>query len=142
MTSALQKKILGLLLFLPLFATMAVSPVYGQARDLKADVTGQLSAGGGDQGAGFGTPVDPRVIIAKTIQIILSLLGTIFVVLIVYGGFQYFTARGDDDKAKKAMHLMQGAVVGFIIILISYSITTFVLTKILAAVEQGARTPR
>ncbi len=69
---------------------------------------------------------DPREIIANLIKVVLGFLGTIAVVLVIYSGFLWMTAGGKPDNIKKAKEIMSAAVVGLIIILISYGITIFV----------------
>jgi len=78
---------------------------------------------------------DPRVIVANIIKILLSFLGTIAVVLIIYAGFLWMTAGGKPDGIKKAKDIMSTAVVGLIIILISYGITRFVTTALSNAIQ-------
>lgn len=79
--------------------------------------------------------LDPRVIAARVINIILSLLGVIAVVLIVYAGFLWMTSDGNEDKIDKAKAILKNAVIGLAIILASWGITYFVLNKLLAAVN-------
>ncbi len=69
---------------------------------------------------------DPRVIIANLIKVVLGFLGTIAVLLVIYSGFLWMTAGGKPDNIKKAKDIMSAAVVGLIIILISYGVTLFV----------------
>jgi hypothetical protein len=78
---------------------------------------------------------DPREIVASIIKILLSFLGTIAVVLIIYAGFLWMTAGGKPDNTKKAKDIMSTAVVGLIIILISYGITVFVTTALSNAIQ-------
>ena len=77
------------------------------------------------------------VIIARLIQIFLGVLGIILVVLIIYGGWVYMTAGGDGDKVKKAKKILTNAVIGALIILASYSITTYILNLLLNAAGIG-----
>jgi hypothetical protein len=81
------------------------------------------------------TQKDPRAIVASIIKILLSFLGTIAVVLIIYAGFLWMTAGGKPDNTKKAKDIMSTAVVGLIIILISYGITVFVTTALSNAIQ-------
>ena len=72
---------------------------------------------------------DPREIVAKVIKIFLSLLGTIFLVLIIYGGYLWMTAQGEEEQVTKAKDLIRNAVIGLIIILAAYTITKFIFEK-------------
>lgn len=63
---------------------------------------------------------------------ILSFIGVIFMVLIIFGGFQWMTARGNDQQVEKAKNLIIQSIIGLIIILSAYAITAFIgrqLTK-------------
>ncbi len=81
---------------------------------------------------------DPRVIIGRIIQIALSFLGAIALVLIMYAGFLWMTSSGDEEKITRAKQILKNAVIGLIIILSSWAITTFLLSRLLAAIGGGA----
>ena len=66
-------------------------------------------------------------LIGNIIAVLLSVLGIIFVVLIVYAGFLYLTAGGEDDKVKKAKKLLTQSVIGLVIIVAAYAIAAFVI---------------
>ncbi|MFH0840403.1 MAG: hypothetical protein V1865_00240 [bacterium] len=76
---------------------------------------------------------DPRVIAGNVIKILLALLGVIAVVLILYGGFLWMTAMGNDDKVAKAKSLIGAGIIGLLVILAAYAITVFVLRSFLDA---------
>lgn len=114
--------VIGIFVFLP-SGSLATSNA--------PDIMGQLNAG--SQAAGYGTEAqDIRITVAKGIQMVLSLLGIVFLVLVVYAGFLIFTAAGNEENLSKAKKIIGYAVVGFIIILSAYSITSFVTSRILA----------
>jgi hypothetical protein len=83
------------------------------------------------------TPEDIRVTIAKVINIILGFLGIIFVVLTIVAGFQYMTAGGNEEKTKKALGLIKNAVVGLVIILMSWMITRFIVRQLSRAANNS-----
>jgi len=95
------------------------------AAGIPADTLNQLKAAGGEQGAGYGAPKDPRSIAVTIIKTALGLLGTIFIVLIIYAGFLWMTAGGEEEKTKKATTLITQAVIGLAIVLSAYAITVF-----------------
>jgi len=76
---------------------------------------------------------DIRLTVANIIFVAMGLLGTICVVLMVYAGFKWMTAGGNEDQAGEAKKIIYAAVIGLIIILSAYSITRFVMTKIFKA---------
>ena len=69
-------------------------------------------------------------IVATVIQAFLGLLGIIFLVLIIYAGYEWMTAQGDEEKVTKAKDTLQRAIIGLIIIIVAYSITFFVFSSL------------
>lgn len=70
---------------------------------------------------------DIRIIIARVIRIVLGLLGIILIVIILYGGYLWMTAGGNDEQIAQAKSILVNAVIGLIIILSAYSIVLFVM---------------
>jgi len=85
------------------------------------------------EAAGFAEPKDLAEIVGAIIGTFLSFLGVIFLCLIIYGGFIWMTSGGNETKVLKAKKIIQQAVIGLIIVLSAYSITSFVFYSILQA---------
>lgn len=66
------------------------------------------------------------VLLGSVIGAALSLIGVIFLALMIYGGFMWMTAAGKEDKAKKGLDTILAAVIGLIIVFSAYTITNFV----------------
>ena len=64
------------------------------------------------------------------IRTILSLLGIVFLVLMIYGGFLWMTARGNESQVTKARDLLTAAMIGLGIVIGAYAITYFILSKV------------
>jgi len=77
---------------------------------------------------------DIRTIVARIIYVALGLLGTILLVIIIYAGFLWMTAGGDEEKVSRAKNLIKNGIIGLIIILASYAITYFVITRLMGAI--------
>lgn len=60
------------------------------------------------------------------IKALAGLFGALFFGLILWGGFQYLLSQGDKAKVTKARETIVNAVVGLLIVVISYSIVNFV----------------
>jgi len=73
------------------------------------------------------------------IRIALSFVGSIFFVLTLYAGFLWMTAAGEDDKIKKSKDILKAAIIGLAITLGAYSITAFVVPRVMSQ-SQGAST--
>lgn len=84
-----------------------------------AQQTGHLD---GDTPAFFGSD-DPIEIIGLVIKVLLSFLGVIFLVLLIYGGYLWMMDRGEEALAKKAKDVIKNAIIGLIIVLAAYAIT-------------------
>ncbi len=87
--------------------------------------------------AGFEEGADPREMVANGIKIFLGFLGLISVVLILYAGFLWMTSAGEDAKVKKAKDILWAAVIGLVIILMSYGLAIFVLEQLSSATGVG-----
>lgn len=89
------------------------------------EITSQLEAAAGPQGAGLGEPQDPRLTVVLIIRFLLNLIGIILVGLNVYAGYLWMTAGGNEEQITKAKGLLRNGVIGLIIVLSAYSITLF-----------------
>ena len=81
---------------------------------------------------GLGT-ADIRFTAANIIGVALGLLGTICVVLMLYAGFKWMTAGGNEENVKEAQSTIKYAVIGLLIILSAYAITRFVFVNLFKA---------
>lgn len=78
--------------------------------------------------------------IAGIINWSLGLLGIVFLVLLLFAGFQYATAGGDESKTKDALALIRNAVIGIIIIGFSFVLANTVLSAFLTNPGAGTTT--
>ncbi len=69
--------------------------------------------------------------LGTVVKAALSFVGVIFLILMVYAGYLWMTARGDEGKVDKATDIIRAAIIGFIITMGAYSITAFVVPAIL-----------
>ena len=76
-------------------------------------------------------------IIVRIINYSLILLGVIFLGLFVFSGYQWMTAGGNEDSIKTAKSRMTNAVIGLVIVLMAWTITYFVLYKIVLPSTTG-----
>ncbi len=73
---------------------------------------------------------NPIKIVGNIINYLLGFLGVIFLGLIIYAGFLWMTASGNSEQVQKAKELIGNAVVGLIIILAAFAISTFVFSNL------------
>lgn len=114
--------------------TLALAASWGAAWCLPVahaqDVTSNLDAVGEQSGLGN---EDIRITIANLIRTGLTFLGIVAVIIVMYGGWVWMTASGDQEKVERAKKILINGTVGLVIILMSWSITTFIMTSILGA---------
>jgi hypothetical protein len=79
------------------------------------------------QGSGLPQETDVPLLIGRIIRIFLSFAGLILVVMIIAGGILWMTSGGEEEKIKKAKGLIQSAVIGLAIVILSYTIAYFVI---------------
>lgn len=72
----------------------------------------------------------PVTIASNIVDAVLGLLGLIFLVLIIYGGFLWMSAAGNEEQVTKAKKILKSAVIGVVIVLSSYGIAHFIIGRI------------
>jgi len=70
---------------------------------------------------------DVATIVGGIINGLLGLIGVIFLVLLVYAGFLWSMAGGNQERVAKAKKIIVGAVIGMILVLSAYTIADFAL---------------
>ncbi len=113
---------------------LPLSGLVAPRANAQVDITGALEDV--NDTAGFGNqPLEQTI--GTLINVFLGLLGIIFLVLIIYAGFLWMTAAGDDGKVKTARGIMTTSVVGLVILLSAYAISSFVIEQLTTATGTG-----
>lgn len=116
-----------LIFVVPVFtasAASAAAPTFGTALKEAGTAAGK---------AGVSTASEPEPYIAKIIGIALSLVGVIFLMLMVYGGYIWMMAKGDEAEAKKAQGIITMAIIGIIVVVAAYAATKFIVDRLIGA---------
>ena len=69
-------------------------------------------------------------IIGAIIRAALTLIGGLFLIMMVYGGYSWMTDRGDSEKVKTAKDTITRAIIGLIIVMGAYAITNFITGRL------------
>lgn len=77
---------------------------------------------------------DPRLMVGRVIQIILSFLGVIAVLLVMYAGFLWMSSDGEEEKIRNAKTILRNASIGLLIVLSAWGITTFIISRLSDAI--------
>lgn len=118
------------LLLVSAFSLFFVIPTYAVGNE--CDTSGDLLGLDCVKGSGLSSD-DPRTIATRLINVSLGLLGMIATVLIVYAGFKWMTAGGNEESVKDAQKILSASVIGLIIILSAYAISRFAITNLYQA---------
>lgn len=86
----------------------------------------QQAAGGKDIGFETNLASSTGVVVAAA----LSLVGTIFLILVIYAGILWMTAGGKEESIEKARKIVTAAIIGLFITMAAYAITIFVTGKL------------
>jgi heme/copper-type cytochrome/quinol oxidase subunit 2 len=68
--------------------------------------------------------------IGQAINIFLSLLGMIFMILIIYAGYKWMMALGREEEVSSAKEIIRSAIMGLIVVLSAYAITFFIMSRL------------
>lgn len=111
---------IGLIVFiLPITADAAQT--FESGKTLPATVAG--TAGLGTTGSLAGT-------IGSAIGAALAFVGSLFIILVIYGGILWMTAGGKDEQVTKGRKYIINATIGLVIVVLAYVITAFVMTAL------------
>jgi len=119
------------LLFLALGSNFALAGIF--STDQQGKILGNISTTSGPLGLTAGSPAAIAAAIATAL---LSVVGAVFMIMIIYGGVRWMTAGGSEDKIKKAKNLIANTVIAGAIVLTASSISYIVIT----AIEKGSGT--
>ncbi len=78
----------------------------------------------------FNSPIgqiSPSRFIGNAIKTVLGIIGAVALAIFVYGGFVWMTSGGSPEKIKNAQTTIVWAVLGMIVIFVSYAAVDFVL---------------
>lgn len=104
-----------------------------------SDATG-LTATAGAAGLGR-ADTDLPGIIGRFVGGLISLLGVVFILLLVYGGFIWMTAQGSEEKIKKAKGIITSAVIGLVVVFASYAIAQAVISALASSLATTTPAP-
>lgn len=82
------------------------------------------------EAAGIPTSKGITTILGDVIGTALSLVSVLFFALMLYAGIKWMLARGDEASSTKALDTIVGAIIGLVIVLASYALTTFVFKSV------------
>lgn len=110
--------------------SLTAAPVMAQG--LQGGQAGLERAGKEAFGAGvINRPLED--VVGSVISAFLSLFGVLFLALMVYGGYLWMNARGNDQQVERAKSLITQAVIGLVVVMSAYVLTRFVIRGVFQA---------
>lgn len=123
------KKIALFLVGVVLVATPAFVDAQQKIEEL-AGTSLQKTADVAGQGVGLNLKKSLGETIGDVLAAALSLVSIVFFIMMVYGGIKWMLARGNEDTAQKAKDMIIAAIIGLLVVMGSYAITTFIFGSV------------
>lgn len=98
---------------------LGISTAMAQAIDVSDQPAIIAALSGGQTGL--------RGIILTIINFFLTFLGLLAVIMVIYGGFLYVSSAGNEENVNKAKKILIYAVIGIIVIIISFALINTLL---------------
>ena len=121
----MKTKLIAISLSLMVCLTMIAGAVNAQ---IDTTLLGQIGTESGQE-----TGTELPTVLGNIIRIVLGFLGVVLLGIVLYGGFLYMTSGGAEDRAKKGKSWITNGIIGLLIILAAYAITSFVIDKLTEA---------
>ena len=96
------------------------------------DIRKPLETVGGEEGIGvdvtnLSRPDIVPFVVGTIIQYVMAFIGVVLAVIIVYAGYLWLTAGGNEEQVTKAKTLLKNAVIGLAIVFTAAIISAFIL---------------
>ncbi|MDP3837262.1 MAG: pilin [bacterium] len=72
----------------------------------------------------------PQELVARIINNVLGIVGTLALVMFIYGGLIWMTSSGSSEKVKQGRDIILWSVIGLVVIFSAYAIVRFVIQGI------------
>ena len=114
----------------------ALLSAYLFASKALAQIPGGAGGGLNTQGGIFGGQVEGVAkggfveTLGSIINYFLGFVGLVAVLILIYGGFTMITSQGEEDKFKEGRQMIIYAVIGIVVIVISYTLVGTLISGI------------
>ena len=83
---------------------------------------------------------DPRLILGNLVKAIFSIVGSLALLMVVYGGVLWITSRGETKQVQKGKDILTWCFLGLVIMTSAYVIINAVITGLTTGSVSGAST--
>ena len=126
----MKKPYIQLIIFIFFVGILIGGPVLGY--DVTFDEGSQLAE------TGLGNE-DPGSITFSIINTVLIFLGVVTLILIIYAGFLWMigSRSGKENEISKAKTILRGAIIGLVIVLVSFSVANYLFSALVDITTGG-----
>lgn len=119
----------SLVLLLPTVVYAQTNPIFDRLKKAACSPIGPFNCSGLDdaQTSGLRRAAQIGGIILGSL---LAFLGIVFLVLMIYAGLQWMTARGNEQQVEKAKKTIEHTAIGLLIVVLAYALVTLASTLI------------
>lgn len=78
----------------------------------------------------LGSVSTPQALIGRVINSVLGIVGSLALLMFVYGGLIWMTSSGNQEKVKKGRDTLVWAAIGLVIIFSAYALTRVLITSV------------
>jgi hypothetical protein len=121
----MKKKIKSIFIFICMLIVLTL-PYFVFAENLPLDGLTNIQPH-----TGFNDAKSPFLFLGIVINAFLAILGIIFIVLMIYGGYNWMIAAGDETKVSKAKDTFKRAIIGLVLIVSSFFFWDFIYNRLL-----------
>lgn len=117
-----------------MIAALAASPLVASAQTFAERM--REGAGSAAKSAELNGQTDLVTIIGNIINVVIGFVGLLLLVYFLYAGFLYLTAQDNKDNITKAKGIMKNAIIGLLIVVISYAFVTFLFADVIPMINK------
>jgi hypothetical protein len=70
-------------------------------------------------------------VVLQVLSIVLLIVGSIAVISLIWGGFRYLTAYGNEEQAEAAKKIIKNAIIGLIVVILSFTIVAVITNALI-----------
>lgn len=78
----------------------------------------------------LGSVTTPQILIGKIINSVLGVVGSLALLMFIFGGLTWMTSGGSADKVKKGKDIIVWSAIGLVVIFASYGLVRFLILNI------------
>jgi hypothetical protein len=119
----MKKIIITTVLALSIIFSLAGTAVLADGKEACSGTTCTLSNP-------LGAVNTPQLLIGRVINTVLGVVGSLALLMFIYGGLTWMTSSGNPEKVKKGRDIILWSAIGLVVIFLSYALTRFVLTSL------------